>query len=391
MTRPPLIGRVVYARAQELAFPRYPGTEGDRRAIEIVRGWFEAAGLEVVEESFDYDVRPAFRALRLLLVGSALLVAASAIVALERPGWGLAILAAAVVAGGMLVGWAPWLEKIYRGGGPTRTANVVGLRRAKGRPRLRLVLMAHHDSKSQSLTLPVRAGFTIGAILGAAALGVLELATDFGVSPPPAALLLPALVAVVSLLALATLSSGNLSPGGVDNAGSVAIVAELAKPLALELPDDVEFVVLSPGAEEDHMVGAMRWLDLHAEEIEETPTVAINLDGAGIPGQVVVLDRYGFGQSFSRRLSKVAREMAERSGLPIRSAMLPPAMGIDAIPFAHRGIQCVSLASGSLGREVMAVHSRHDVGTNLDPRALDEAATLTIAIAVHVSGADQAW
>ena len=29
------------------------------------------------------------------------------------------------------------------------------------------------------------------------------------------------------------------------------------------LPEDVELVVLSPGAEEDHMVGAMRWLEAH--------------------------------------------------------------------------------------------------------------------------------
>lgn len=391
MTREPLVGRIIYERAQGLAFPRYPGTEGDRRAIDIVRGWLEAAGLEVAEETFDYDVRPAFRALRLMLLGSAALVAGSASVALERPGWGLAILVAAVASGGVLVGWAPWLERIYRREGPTRTANVVGVRPAREWPRLRLVLMAHHDSKSQSLTLPFRAGFTLGAILAVLALGALELAALLGAAPSPATLLVTALAAVVSLLALATLRSGNWSPGGVDNAGSVAILAELAGPLAAELPDDVEFVALSPGAEEDHMVGAMRWLDMHADEIEETPTLAINLDGAGIPGRVVALDRFGFGQRFSRRLSEIAREAAERLGLSLRSAMLPPAMGVDAIPFVHRGIQSLSLASGSLCRAVLAVHSRRDVGTNLDSRALDEAAALTLEIAMRAARDDQAW
>ena len=76
MSREPDGARIL-EDAREIAFPRYPGTEGDRRAIAIVSRQFEAAGLEVVEEEFSYDIRVAFRALRTVLIGTALSVAAA--------------------------------------------------------------------------------------------------------------------------------------------------------------------------------------------------------------------------------------------------------------------------------------------------------------------------
>ena len=377
MADPAIDGRVLYDRAQELAFPRYPGTEGDRRAIEIVRSWFSAAGLEVSEEAFSYDVRPAFRALRTLLAVCAALVSGSALWARERPLVALALLGVALTGAGVFLGWAPWLERIYRREGPTETANVVGVRRARpGPPRRTLVVLAHHDSKSQSLTLPWRAAATLGAILGVLALATVELTVL--VAGPVAApwLFVPGAVATIALGSLATLRSGNLSPGGVDNAGSVAILAELAGPLARVVPEDIELVFLSPGAEEDHMVGAMRWLDRHADALAGQPVFAINLDGAGIPGRVTLLERYGFGRWFSPKLSALAREAAGALGLRARGVALPPAMGVDAIPFAHRGIESLTLATGSLGRAALAVHSRHDRGDNLEPQALAQVAHL---------------
>ncbi len=379
-----LDGRAIHDRAQQLAFPRYPGTEGDRRAIQLVRSWFEAEGLEVAEERFSYDVRPALRALRTLLLGSAGVVAAAAIAGLERPVQGLTVLVLVWVAGAVFLGWSPWLERIYRQDGPTQTANVVGVGRRSQKdgkpPRMTLVVLAHHDSKSQNLSLPFRAAFTGGALLGSLALGVCQAVEIVGGAVPGLWIGLSAGVACLSLVTLSTLRSGNRSPGGVDNAGSVAIVAELARVMPREVPEDVELVFLSPGAEEDHMVGAMRWLDRHGDGLLGRDVLAINLDGAGIPGRVALLERFGFGQRFSARLSRVARQAAADLDLPVRGTLLPPAMGVDAIPFVHRGIECLTLASGSLCPAVAAVHSHRDRGENLDPEALERVARLAQAM-----------
>jgi Zn-dependent M28 family amino/carboxypeptidase len=183
-------------------------------------------------------------------------------------------------------------------------------------------------------------------------------------------------VAAAAALVLSTMRSGNRSPGGVDNAGSMAILLELARTLPARVADDVELVFLSPGAEEDHMVGAMRWLASHGEHVRERPVYCLNLDGAGSPGRLVLLERYGFGRMFSRAMSEAARRAAARIGVKVRGIVQPPAMGIDAIPFAHAGIPCLTVSSGSLGRATASVHSANDTADNLDPATLAAAAEL---------------
>lgn len=379
-------GERIEREASALAFPRYPGTEGDTRAIELVAGWLREAGLEVSCEEFTYDIGPAFRALRLLLLGTGLLVGVAGILAQPQPQIAASCLALALLAGGTLLVWSPWLERLYSREGSTRTANVVG-RTGPRRPRLSLIFVAHHDSKSQNLTLPYRSGLTILTLLagaGLAALLIVGLAMGRVGGPPWLGPLLGGLAAA-SLVALSTLQNGNRSPGGVDNAGSVGILMELARILPGELPADVEAIFLSTGAEEDHMVGAMRWLDRHASLLAGRPTYALNLDGAGIPGKALLLERYGVGKSFSPFLSKMARRAAERLEIPLRGTPLPPALGVDAIPFVHRGIPCITFASGSLGPALLAIHSAEDHAENLDRDALERVARVVAATALDLT------
>lgn len=134
------------------------------------------------------------------------------------------------------------------------------------------------------------------------------------------------------------------------------------------------------------MIGALRYLDRHFPDGPgERPVYVINLDGAGSPGRLALLERYGFGRWFSERLSRLAREEATKLGLEPRGVLLPPAMGIDAIPFAHRGLPCLTLASGSLGRATLAVHSARDRAENLDPEVLEAAYRLASALALRLA------
>jgi Zn-dependent M28 family amino/carboxypeptidase len=248
-----------------------------------------------------------------------------------------------------------------------------------------LMLMAHHDSKSQSLSFPFRMGSTIVALTGALVLAGAAVGTVFSNSPPASQWLAPVAGCVTALaaFALATMRSGNRSPGGVDNAGSVAITLDVAQRLSTELPGDVEVVALSTGAEEDHMVGAMRWLDAHADALSR-PVYCLNFDGAGAPGRAVLIERYGLGRLFSSEMSVAARRAADRLGIKPRAILMLPGMGIDAIPFAHHGVPCLTLASGSLGRATMSVHSANDLAEHLDPDALAEIADLAYETMVEL-------
>lgn len=369
----PDIGRRILTRAVGLAFPRYPGSPGDHKAIAMVADHLTASGLEVSVEEFSYDLSLVWKVLRAVLLLAAVTVALAGLAVARAPVLSLLLLLVTVAGCGSLLLWSPWLERLYSGPGPTVTANVCG-RRPSPRPRMTLIMLAHHDSKSQNLTMLARGALTLLAVLSAAsvaaqAVGVVSGALVAAQGWPTAV----GFVGGASLLVLSTLRSGNLSPGGVDNAGSLAVVLELADTLPRQVEDDVELIFLSPGAEEDHMVGAMRWLEAHQEEFDGRPVLALNLDGVGAPGRLVLLERYGFGRLFSPRLSRLARDVARDQGLEPRGVLLPPAMGIDAIPFVHRGIECLTLSSGSLDRATLAVHSRHDTAEHLSGEVLSQA------------------
>lgn len=371
-------GKKILAEAAELAFPRYPGSEGDTKAIAWVEAKVRAIGLETSLHYFSYDLRPAQRALRLVLVASAALVAAAGFLTSVSPLAGLALLAAALVPGAVFLAWSPWLEKLYHREGRTRTANVIG-RRAVADPYMTLILMAHHDSKSQSLSFPFRMGFTVSSVTGALILASLAIAAVVSGGLPGPSWLAPVAgsVSAVAALVLSTMKSGDRSPGGVDNAGSVAIVLAAARRLMVELGEDIEMIVLSTGAEEDHMIGAMRWLDDSLPTIKR-PVFCLNFDGAGAPGRAVLIERFGFGRLFSAEMSAAARRSAVRLGINPRGIVMLPGMGIDAIPFAHRGVPCLTLSSGSLGRATMSVHSPYDRAEHLHPDTLAEITDLAV-------------
>jgi hypothetical protein len=379
-------GERILADARSLAFPRYPGTPGDARAIEIVERAWRAVDLEVERESFSYDIRPAFRAIRVVLLSTAALMLGSALLA----GWSvpaaLAALLLGAAVGGVMIVWSPGAERLYARPGPTETENVVA-RRGPASPRMRVVLLAHHDSKSQNLSFPVRMGMTLAALLGGLGLAGTLVAA---LARPEAASWswLPAGLAASALVVLSTLKSGNASPGGVDNAGSVAILFELARTLPARVPDDVELIFLSPGAEEDHMVGAMRWLDAHADDLREAPTYALNFDGAGAPGRTVLIERFGLGTPFAPTVTRLTRRCAAEIGERVRGITMLPAMGVDAIPFARRGIECLTLSSGSLDRATMAVHSAGDVADHLDPATLERVVRLAESVVCRLTSAE---
>ena len=385
MSAPGFDGGQIVRDARAIAFPRYPGTDGCRRAQAIIAGWFRSAGLTVSEEPFRYDIRPAVRAIRIVAAAGGVLLAAAGIVALRSPGGALVLSAAALAVAGTVVVWSPWAERLYRGDGPTETVNVMGRRKPEA-PRLTLIMMAHYDSKSQNLSFPWRNGPVLIALLSTVAMIALLAAGLVAARVFGGPFLVPSLglLAAACLFTLSTLTSGNESPGGVDNAGSVAIVAALARALPTVVPGDVDLVFLSPSAEEDHMVGAMRWLDRHAEELSDRPVCALNFDGAGAPGRLVLLTSYGVFHRFAPESARTTMTAAKGLGLKPRQIWLPPAVGIDAIPFHHRGVPCLTFSSGSLGAATMSVHSRHDVADHLDPLTLAACAGLARQTAIDL-------
>jgi hypothetical protein len=364
------LGRRILAVATELAFPRYPGTAGDARVIAILEQRLRTLGLETVVEPFSYDIRPALWVLRGTLAIGAVMVAAAGWVMGRSALAGLLLLGMALLPGLVFLAWAPWLERLYRRPGPTTTANVVARRRAAA-GRATLILMAHHDSKSQTLTLPLRAAFTMIAILSGLALAALGVVVVVSGAIPGPAWLVPTSggAGALAALALSTMRSGNRSPGAVDNAGSVAVLLELARTMPVALPDDVELVFLSPVRGGSH--GRRHALATCTPTTSSgRPAYSLNLDGAGAPATWCSREVRSRASVLRGHVGSGAlgRGPARRPRSGVHAAAWP---GDRRHPFVHRGIPCLTLASGSLGRATMSVHSSAaDAAANLDSTAL---------------------
>ncbi|MBP7149636.1 MAG: hypothetical protein KBD01_19080, partial [Acidobacteria bacterium] len=173
-------GASIRDAAAEISFPRGAGTEGDARVRQILAERLRALGFGVREREFAFDAQRAILRIRagLLVVAAGLVLAVmhSKIEPALVAGRILLILAgAAFIARALL-----WDEGLFADKGQ-RTANVVG--RLGEAVRGRVVLVAHHDSKSQNYPFLVRGALIAVGLAGLAAgllLLVLQLA---GVAP----------------------------------------------------------------------------------------------------------------------------------------------------------------------------------------------------------------
>jgi hypothetical protein len=257
--------------------------------------------------------------------------------------------------------------------GPVRTANVVG--RFRSGASRRLVLVAHHDTKSQPLSLAGRAALVTLLAVGWAAMPV-EAAAGAMLSGAWLARALDPLLLAGGAAGLGLAWGGGVwrdrSPGALDNAASVLCVLEAARRLAADPPEDLELVVAFTGGEEHMMLGArslVRWLE---EPGRAGSAFVVNLDGVGEPGPVGIVGP-------SRYIAPL-REAARRVEVAVRRVRLPPGAVTDAVPLRRAGLPVVGLTSGRLGPGARAVHTPRDRVENVDPRTMEEVVRLLVSL-----------
>jgi len=367
--------------ARRLSFARFPGTEEEARARRIISDGLRHLGYSVEEHSFRYDSFPADLLRRLspllpvaLIGGFALLLPRVSI--LE---W-LALTVGLPMA--LLLLRRPWLERLFDGDREA-SANLLARRPCgnAGTARPVILFVAHVDSKSQALSLVLRS-LLATTLLISSAVGWLLIGLDaaaFRIGAPFS------LVAICLVLAgcglpLALNRNGNDSPGALDDAAGCGVLMELAR-VVKDAPDlPYEPVFAFTGAEEVGMVGAARLArQLGGEKTEAWRFV--NFDGPGAGCGLLALTHGPAG----RKVASAARSASSDCGVPIRFARLIPAAGVDGVPLGARGLSGVTLLSASTGPAVRAVHRPGDRWENLEPRALEAAGRLALALAHRLS------
>jgi hypothetical protein len=257
-------------------------------------------------------------------------------------------------------------------GRPYRTASVVA--QVPARPgaaaRPPFLLVAHSDSKSQSMSLPARMGLVGFSSLAAVVFAVLSLLRTLAPALTAAAAVagLTVLVVGVPLLFLLMAGSGNASPGAIDNASGAGLVLHLAEWLCAN-PPARPVTVLITGAEELGLLGALAYIrDTGARAL--LGATVLNFDGIGTAGRLVTV---GGGGALEAAVRGACRQLHISVGrLPLVGAQF------DHLPFADAGLDALSLVTA--GRAALRVHTPRDDASQLDVEGFRQVGAVALKV-----------
>ena len=336
------------------AAPRRMATSDDERhAHELIRAEMASLGLAT-------EVRP-FRWNRSLYANLALhfgLGVVGSVVAARAPALGLALHAASAISFAADSSRAAFLLRRLFPFGDSQ--NVLGVRPARGAPRLRVVFLAHADAAFTGLLFqpefvkrvagkpssPLYKSLRVStlALAGLAVLDGIQLVRgrSTALSAARAVLTIPPLLAAG--LNLDVVVRDQIVPGAADDLSGVAGLLLLARRLEGRLPDDVEVVFVATGCEESGLGGAQALVADMRSRWDPGNTVIVGLDSLANGD----LCYYTEGELVPAPLAPWLKETldavaASDPALASVRAFEIPVGGTDAIPFAMAGYPAVTL------------------------------------------------
>jgi hypothetical protein len=234
-----------------------------------------------------------------------------------------------------------------------------------------LWLVAHVDSKSQPISLVVRAAGIV--VLIGAWIAALVLAADGIIRGEPRrdAWLIVVVVALAGAVPVIASTVGKRSAGAVDNASGVAAILAAAS-LSRQLP----LGVLITDAEELGLAGARAW----CAGATGPRVPVVNCDSVDDRGALCLM----WTRPRAAGLEALVRDAAEMTRDPLRVIPLIPGVLVDGLAFSDAGWEVVTLSRGSVDT-LRRIHTRRDDlahlrGDGIDrmARVLARAATLIV-------------
>jgi hypothetical protein len=343
--------------------PRFAGSAEESKAMGLCRVELEHAGFECQELPFEYSQWPgrwgppiaaAFQAVTVLIVAH-MAVHHGPLGALAIGG---ALLSAFLLASGDAR--RRWSARF-----PLERATSANLEAKRGNPAVWLV--AHIDSKSQTVPMLVRVGSSV-ALTAVIALSFLVLVLSLvGVSLPAPVWHVLALLAVLTALPSMFCLVRNESNGAVDNASGV-VAAILAAQASSALPG---LGVLITSAEELGLAGSRDW----ARSAPRGITV-LNCDTVDDTGNW----RCMHTGARPKRIAAAAETIAARMGVRLSMGRLIPGILADSVAFADLGTEAMTLSRGTLST-LARIHTRRDTSNTLTGSGAAEASALLSALA----------
>jgi hypothetical protein len=347
--------------------PRFAGSAEESSARSLCRDELLAAGFDCRQRAFEFSQWPARWGPPLAaVIQVAVLVLMIRLSAAGRPGTGL-VVAVGVLAVAAIA--ARWVRRRGVVAFPYGRGSAVNLEARRGEPSVWLV--AHLDSKSQTIPMLVRIASTITLQLMSAVAFVAAGFAVFGVQPGSQAwtTLVVALIVTASPIALCFV--GNRSPGAVDNASGVVAVL-LAGTSALA-PRDLGILITS--GEELGLAGARVWAASAG-----TSTRILNCDTVDDEGRW----RCMYSGIKPESITSAAESAGHSLGLSVRVGRLIPGILADNIPFADLDIRAVTVSRGNFST-LARIHTRRDNSTGMTGQGAARASDLLSALAKELT------
>jgi hypothetical protein len=341
--------------------PRFAGSEQESDARALCKGLLESAGFACIERPFEYSqwagrwgvpVAGAVQTATIFIVAR-MAVSHGPLVALTV---GAALYVALLFASADAK--RRWITAL-----PFLRASSVNLEAGRGNPSVWLV--AHLDSKSQTVTMLIRIASSIGM---AAVTLIATIVLLFSLRGEPDA------SAVWRVLEISALVVGlpsilcwvrNSSPGAVDNASGVAAVLLAAQ--ALTSVRDLGVLITS--GEELGLAGARVWAAQARPDI-----VVLNCDTVDDTGEW----RLMYTGAVPARIKDAAGKVIAAGPKSAIRRFIPGILA-DSMAFADRGIESVTASRGTIST-LARIHTRGDNSSAFTATGVAEASALLAAL-----------
>ncbi|MCE1246307.1 MAG: M28 family metallopeptidase [Firmicutes bacterium] len=388
-------------KVREYSFPRCAGSEGDKKIRDgIVKEWSSlkeqnpGTDCEIKQMEFSY-AEDTPRVLKGIFVAfftfSVVLDTYFLFFVEQKPYCYLPVLFGVLILTGVLSGtrWNRWIDRFYarRSSNEINSANVEAVIKPSGKSAEKtIIFMAHHDSKSQAIGFLTRfyaAGLifsltllvSVYSIVYAGYIGQAMLNWNANIQ---IWVLRVNILVVIAALLLNVLSavfyyvrSGNFSPGAVDNASGLAVLNALFEKYVQSPPEGLNLRFVATGAEEEGLIGVVKYINETEKELDKKNTVFVNLDSVGGTGAVLAVDRYGIPQiRTASELTGDLKKAAKSVNIVFRSMYSPAGAGYDSLPVSHRGYEAVTLTNCKFDKTLHDIHSKNDKPENISADGL---------------------
>ncbi len=361
-----------YKYASAIAKPRRTGSSGESETTSFITNTLKGFDLHVHEDHFTFPaiLREFLNASILITLfvlfflfllfhvkSSLLLVVATLLLAfLVICFTGIPFVA---ILKGLFVRNIPFINKSQD------SKNIIAsLREDDGSNEPHVYIIAHYDSKSQSLSLVCRIILISLFFLCCLYISIQYITLSLVGGTHGSGIYIIYSFAILSGMFLLLMSEGNSSPGAIDNAAGVGVLLHLAETISMDRNrfKNLNITFVTTGAEEEGLVGAFLLCQSFIKNSSSKEnTYIINLDGVGVKGNMYCSHKIGVHFAFTEdqdRFVKLVNEAGMSEGINVKSPPIVIGAAADHFPFVYEGFNAVTLSTVS--KKSLIIHTSKD-------------------------------